>query len=80
MRNIFLAVLFGVATTVVATAQADEPQEGSRVVAENEDCPSGMVVSGMTGGEDSTTKICVSPNTAEMPADDSDVGDPNTSS
>lgn len=77
-------VLFGIiAACIVAAPQranADEAQQGSRVVTEGEECPSGMVVSGMTGGEDSTTKICVSPNTAEMPNDESDVGDPNTTS
>jgi hypothetical protein len=60
------------------SAFADQGPQGSKVVEQGEDCPSGMVVSGMTGGEDVTTKICVSPNTNEMPNDDVDVGDPDT--
>ena len=59
---------------------AEDAPQGSRVVGQDEDCPSGMVVSGMTGGEDVTTKICVAPNTTEMPDDPTDVGDPNTNS
>ena len=58
----------------------DEISGGSMVVANDEECPSGMVVSGMTGGEGDTTKICVAPNSAEMPHDDIDVGDPDTDS
>ena len=67
---------------IIAPAQVwceDAPQ-GSRVVGQDEECPSGMVVSGMTGGQDVTTKICVAPNTTEMPEDTTDVGDPNTTS
>lgn len=58
----------------------DDTPQGSRVVGQDEDCPSGMVVSGMTGGEDVTTKICVAPNTTQMPDDPTDVGDPDTDS
>jgi hypothetical protein len=57
------------------TASAEEQNGGSQVVGENDPCPSGMVVSGMTGGEGDITKICVTPNSPEMPEDTTDVGD-----
>jgi hypothetical protein len=53
---------------------------GSVVVADGESCPSGKVVSGLTGGQGDVTKVCVTPNSAAMTEDTEDVGDPNTSS
>jgi hypothetical protein len=79
MRIIAWCLLIAGMTVPVQVWCEDAPQ-GSRVVGQDEDCPSGMVVSGMTGGEDVTTKICVAPNTTEMPDDPTDVGDPNTNS
>ena len=76
MRVAIVLIMFALISPM--SAVADQGPQGSKVVEQGEECPSGMVVSAMTGGEDVTTKICVSPNTNEMPNDDTDVGDPDT--
>jgi|688.fasta_scaffold137828_2 hypothetical protein len=75
------AIMCAVACIVAPVqAWAEDAPQGSKVVADNEDCPNGMVVGGMIGGEDRTTKICVAPQTSQMSEDTIDVGDPNTTS
>jgi len=77
MKNVMSALAMLAAMTAVSAA-AQDAEVGSKVVAEGEACPEGMIVSGMGGGQGQVSKVCIRPNTDEMPSDTEDVGDPDT--
>jgi hypothetical protein len=73
-----MCILFIASIGVMNCAYADDVDSGAVVVTENENCPDGMVVSGLSGGEGAVSKVCVRPNSDTMPSDDTDYGDPSS--
>ena len=78
MKLVKVGFLFGALMVASVQVALANEEVGSLVVGEDEACPDGMVVSGMGGGQGPVSKVCVRPNTEEMPEDNDNVGDPDT--
>ena len=71
---LFMTVAFFALVAPPVFAEDEQGDNQPKVVADDEPCPSGRVVSGLTGGQGDISKVCVPPNSATMPNDTDEVG------